>query len=217
MAVEDALEIILGKWSDIEPLLTVSELTELASVGRVTMRGGSSWRSQAVFNVISQALPADHAARQALHAGADRGFQPDPVRALDVDLIEQAEIALASPSIAEDAEADALAEAGRAALLRRGVAGDAADAGDTQTWLSVRVDEQVLYPLFQFASTRPYRQHELVARLRPQLSADEDPWGAVAWWLTPNPWLTACPADLLGTEREGEIAYAADQLANDSW
>jgi hypothetical protein len=83
--------------------------------------------------------------------------------------------------------------------------------------LSLRQGDRAYCPLFQFASAHPYRQHELVAALWQRLDADSDPAGATAWWLTRSPWLDARPADLLGTGRDAEIGYAADQLANDNW
>jgi hypothetical protein len=216
VGVRDALQVIADQWSDIEPLLTVAELRTLAGVNRETMRGVGSRRSEAVFGLVAQALPADHPAWLALRARTG----PGPVRGSsqpDVDLIDLADLALASPLAEVDAAADALVEQSNAALLRFGAAPADPEVEDDELWLSVRVGDEEYYPLFQFASAEPYRQYELVARLRPKLGADEDPAGAAAWWLTVNPWLRAMPAELLGTDREGEIAYAADQLANDSW
>jgi hypothetical protein len=217
VAVEDALAVVLSDWTDIEPLLTVRELTELADIGWGTMRGAGSGRSAAVFSVVAEALPPDHAAWPALQARFDPGSSPIPVIAVDVELIDRAVAALASPMSTVDAAADALAEESSAGLLRFGAVPADREAAEGEFWLSVRVGGEAFYPLFQFESTGPYRQYEIVARLRSQLDADEDPAGAAAWWLTSNPWLSARPADLLGTGREGEIAYAADQLANDSW
>jgi hypothetical protein len=215
VAVEDALAVIVGQWQDIEPLLTVSELAELASITGVTMRGGGSGRSAAVFGVLAAALPDDHPAWAAYRGPI--GSEPWPDTPSDVALIDLAAGALAEPSSAVDAAADALAERSRAALLDLGAIAAGRRAGESVLWLSVRVGDEVFYPLFQFMPSEHGRQYEMVARLREQLDADEDPAGAAAWWLTPNPWLSARPADLLGTEREPEIAYAADQLANDSW
>jgi hypothetical protein len=217
VAIEDALQLILSEWPDIEPLLTVSELTALASISRVTMRGAGSGRSEAVFRVIAAALSPGHAAWPALRDQFDHGFRSRPGTPPDVDLIDRAGLALDNPLSAVDAVADALAAESRAALLQFGALEAGPDAEGGELWLSIRIDDQMFYPLFQFASTRPYRQYEIVAGLRQQLGADDDPTGAAAWWLTPNPWLSARPAELLGTEREPEVAYAADQLANDSW
>jgi hypothetical protein len=217
MAVDDALNVILSEWDDIEPLLTVSELTTLASVSRETMRGRGWGRASVVFDIISAALPAGHAAWPALQSRPGPAWRSFPAGPPDLELIGRAERALASPWAAADAEADSLAEESQAMVLRHGTApgGIAEDGSDR--WLAVRSNGQMLYPLFQFASAEPYRQHDTVGRLMRQVGAADDPWGAAAWWLTPNAWLSAIPADLLGTSREPEIAYAADQLGNDNW
>lgn len=220
MAIEDALQAILDDWAQVEPLLTVSELTELASVGWRTTRGAEPSGlepERAVFAIVSAALPPAHPAWAALAArsgdGTSQGSQP----ILELDLIDLASVALADPRSAADQSADELAEQSLRALLEAGVipVGQGLEVPDT--WLSVQFGEQSVVPAFQFASTDPYRQHEAVVALAGELCAQEDPAGAIAWWLTPNPWLAARPADLLGTEREPELAYAADQLANDSW
>jgi hypothetical protein len=230
VAVEDALRAILDDWPQIEPLLTVGELTELAEVGWGTRRGVSGLESgsapeRAVFAIISAALPADHPAWAALAArsggtgaageagGVEAGSQP----MLELDLIELANSALEDPRSAVDRSADELVEQSLAELLRAGVIPAWPGQGVPEDWLSVQVGEQLLVPVFQFASIDPYRQFEAVTALASRLCAEEDPAGAIAWWLTPNPWLSARPADLLGTEREPELGYAADQLSNDSW
>ena len=224
MAIEDALALILDDWPEIEPLLTVGELTELAEVGWRTRRGVSGLESapepeRAVFAIISAALPPDHPAWAALAArsggqgGPDSGSQP----MLELDLIELANSALEDPRSAVDQSADELVEQSLAELLRAGMIPTGPGLDVPEDWLSVLVGERLVVPAFQFAAVDPYRQFEAVTALAPQLCAREDPAGAIAWWLTPNPWLSARPADLLGTEREPELAYAADQLSNDSW
>ncbi|HET9893894.1 MAG TPA: hypothetical protein VFQ44_03070 [Streptosporangiaceae bacterium] len=124
--------------------------------------------------------------------------------------------ALSTPAAAEEAAADLLA----ATCLRQIAGGNVIPAleltGNDNTFLSVQWAHITYYPLFQFDG-ESYRQYPIIAELGPLLGADIDPAGAVSWWLTRNPWLSARPADLLGTEREAEIRYAADQLAHDSW
>ncbi len=231
MAIDDALRAILDDWRDIEPLLTVKELENLADADFGSGFGVTrSARPAAdpvgpdlgsvIFEIVSPALPAGHPAWQALAAQAQAGQDTDPPLPLapGLDLMDLAADALDSPLTAVDAVADALAERSRSALLAAGVVADGPALRADGLWLSVEADRRTFYPLFQFAAMSPYRQYEIVARLRPQLDADSDPAGAAAWWLTPSPWLAgATPAELLGTEREAEIAYAADQLSNDSW
>src|SRR6185437_13446444 len=216
MAVDEALRAILGEWTAIEPLLTVKELTALARISRRTHNSVED-QLTAVFQLIAPTLPADHAAWTAMRSpGSTSPASSSTSAAVVLEVVRLASSALASPSRAADAAADALVEQSNEALVREGAVPASRSLGGRQL-LSVRAGERVLYPLFQFESVRPYRQHKLVATLSELLSADIDPAGAAAWWLTPNPWLDARPADLIGTERESEIRYAADQLANDSW
>lgn len=224
MAIDDALRAILDDWREIEPLLTVKELEKLADADFGVTRSAGPARDpefpdlrSVVFEIVSPALPAGH---PALAAQARAGHDADPAAPLapELDLMDLAADALENPLIAADAAADELAERSRSALLAAGAVPDSPDLGADELWLSVAVDGRDFYPVFQFAAMDPYRQYEIVARLRPELDAAGDPAGAVAWWLTPSPWLAgARPAELLGTGREAEIAYAADQLANDSW
>ncbi len=219
MAIEDALQAILDDWAQVEPLLTVSELIELASVGWGTMRGAESTSASEperdVFGIVSAALPPAHPAWAALAArsGAAAGSQPT----LELDLIDLAGVALDDPRSSLDQSADELAEQSLAALLGAGAIPVGPGLEVPEHWLSVRVEGQLVVPAFQFAGSDASRHYSAVAALAQQLCAREDPAGAIAWWLTPNPWLSARPADLLGTVREPELAYAADQLANDSW
>jgi len=218
VAIEDALQAILDDWAQVEPLLTVSELAELASVGWGTMRGAESAsgpEERDVFAIVSAALPPAHPAWTALAArsGAAAGSQPT----LELDLIDLAGVALDDPRSSVDQSADELAEQSLAALIGAGAIRVEPGLEVPEDWLSVRVGGQLVVPAFQFAGSDTSRQYAAVAALAQQLCSREDPAGAIAWWLTPNPWLSARPADLLGTEREPELAYAADQLANDSW
>ncbi|HET7012834.1 MAG TPA: hypothetical protein VFI65_02915 [Streptosporangiaceae bacterium] len=219
MAIEDALQAILDDWAQVEPLMTVSELAELASVGWGTMRGAESASGpepeRDVFAIISAALPAAHPAWAALAARSGAAADSQPT--LELDLIDLAGLALDDPRSSVDESADSLAQESLSALLRAEAVPVGPGLEVPQDWLSVRVGGQLVVPAFQFAGSDTSRQYEAVAALAEQLCAREDPAGAIAWWLTPNPWLSARPADLLGTEREPELAYAADQLANDSW
>jgi hypothetical protein len=182
-----------------------------------------------VFEIIADALPPGHEAWSALRSSGTR-FDPGRGRGdaglVTAQLIGLAADALASPTSLLDAAADYLEEQSVAAIMAFGGRyGDDdrvshAEGGQLaadERLLSIRAGGEPFFPLFQFTSDGTYEQHELVARLREQLGADGDPVGGASWWLTPNPWLQARPADLLGTPREAQIGYAADQLVNDGW
>ncbi|GIH25558.1 hypothetical protein Aph01nite_38680 [Acrocarpospora phusangensis] len=70
-----------------------------------------------------------------------------------------------------------------------------------------RADGEVRLPAFQFQESRQARP--LVLRINRLLEADEDPWGVAGWWLGPNAWLGAVPADLLDQPRELDLMPAA--------
>jgi hypothetical protein len=228
MAIEDALQVVAADWTDIEPRLKVSELIALAQIGRQSSPGDEASRSLAVLEIIADALPPAHEAWSALRSSGTR-FDPGFHRGSSLataQLIDLAADALATTMAPADAAADYLEERSVAAIVASGglhgdddggSLDDSSDLIGGQRLLSIRVDGRLFFPLFQFRSPGSYEQHELVRRLREQLGAASDPVGAAAWWLTPNPWLQARPADLLGTLREAQIEYAAEQLANDGW
>jgi hypothetical protein len=227
MAIEDALGVIAAEWADIEPRLMVSQLVALAGIGRHAPPGDDdAGRSLAVFEIIADALPPGHEAWSALQSSGTRfdlSHRRGGTGLVTAQLIGRAADALTGPTAPLDAAADYLEERSVAAIMASGgLYGDddrvSHAEGGGERLLSIRVGGRQFLPLFQFTSDgTTYEQHELVARLREHLGTDGDPVGAAAWWLTPNPWLQARPADLLGTPREAQIGYAADQLANDGW
>ncbi|MBN9618636.1 MAG: hypothetical protein J0H43_02735, partial [Actinobacteria bacterium] len=76
---------------------------------------------------------------------------------------------------------------------------------------------QRIYPVFQFAPNTGPEPRPEVLEVNRRLDIGQDPLGAASWWLSPNSWLNAPPAALLGTARADEINYAAEQLDSDSW
>ncbi|MEU9714249.1 hypothetical protein [Streptomyces sp. NPDC047976] len=66
-------------------------------------------------------------------------------------------------------------------------------------------------PAFQF--TPDGRVRPTVAAVNALLGADDDPWGAADWWLSPNAWLGPAPVTLLGTPDEQRLVAAAEFLA----
>jgi hypothetical protein len=73
-----------------------------------------------------------------------------------------------------------------------------------------RADGDVQLPAFQFRESRQARP--LVLRINRMLEADDDPWGVAGWWLGPNAWLGAVPAELLDRPREPDLILAARAL-----
>src|ERR1700689_1195666 len=217
MAIEDALKSIDRSWPDIEPRLTVRELARIAG-----LQPGPQTRtaelSETVFRLLAPALPAAHPGWSALRSSATRfvpGPQGESLEEVIGRCIDRARTAIARPSIADDAAADFLVEE----MIRRIVAAGALAQDQFTGLASLAFDyeDQRLYPRFQFAATGPAMVHEIVSRMNGQLGGDEDPIGAISWWLLPNAWLGRAPAELLGSGRDADIEYAVSQLANDSW
>lgn len=219
MAVEEAMLTALREWAEIEPYLTAEQLAAIARTGRSAVEDDGRERLLGIFRVIiTAALPRDHHIREAMLAqrSAPRSVRRSAM-AITLELADRAADALDSPGRAAEKLADSLEEESGARLLRFGALPASRAPAEGQHLLSLHIGGQIFYPSFQFVSQEHRRQHDIVGRLWHQLGADADAVGAVAWWLTPNPWLAARPADLLGTARESEIGYAADQLANDNW
>ncbi|QTA36072.1 hypothetical protein [Streptomyces sp. CA-256286] len=130
----------------------------------------------------SRSAPADHPAAENRSALADRAAPPYRPDADDAWLLAEPALQSASLDLAPEHARD---------LIRLTVA-----------------DEEERVPAFQLdpASGTPY---PVVVEINRLLSADEDPWGAVDWWLGPNVWLDAAPARLLGTGVDHALLSAA--------
>lgn len=86
------------------------------------------------------------------------------------------------------------------------------DAHDPRLVRLRGVGGAVLLPAFQFRS--PRQPWPVVLAVNEVLDAARDPWGAADWWLSPNAWLTAAPASLLGSGREAELPLVASHLTD---
>lgn len=75
----------------------------------------------------------------------------------------------------------------------------------------IRLDDEsgrARFPAFQFG---PYGDaRPVVVAVNTILEADEDPWGAADWWLCPNAWLRAVPADLVGRVDDSLLIETAE-------
>lgn len=70
-----------------------------------------------------------------------------------------------------------------------------------------------LVPAFQFGpGDEPW---PIVLEVNRMLDAQHDPWGVAGWWVDPHAWLSAPPADLLGTGGDDRLRLAARSLVED--
>jgi hypothetical protein len=222
MTIADALLEIERSWPDVEPRLTVAELHQLAAALRrpgPELVGDNQDVAMVVIGIVTAALLSGQEMRDALDASSGPYTEELAVNVLLRRLRGLADETLIQPATWIDAEADAGSELAAAAILANGVVDDARirELEEPFALLGLPVEQGMVYPAFQFQPEPSLRPHPLVAEVNERVDAERDPWGAAAWWLTGNRWLSARPVDLLGTDREPEIMYAAEQLDNDNW
>jgi hypothetical protein len=223
MTIADALLEIERSWPDVEPRLTVAELYQLAATLHrpgPDLLGDNQDVAMVVIGIVTAALPSGQDLWDALDALPD-GYTDEPADVGDLlrRLRALADEALTQPATWIDAEADTGSALSIAAILEEGVVDDGRirELEGPLALLGLPVEEGIVYPAFQFQLEPSLRPYPLVAHVNERVEAERDPWGTAAWWLTGNRWLSARPADLLGTDRESEIMYAAEQLDNDNW
>jgi hypothetical protein len=224
MALADALRQIEQSWPDVEPRLTVAELYRLAEArhGRGPAPVEASEHVAAtIIETVGAALPPEHDVWDALRASTRR-YAPEPVVPVEESLLQLGALVdetLLRPETWLDGLADAGSDWAISAIRDEGFveAGEIPGLDAPAGLLRVPAGDGMVYPSFQFRPEQPVQPHQLIVPVNEHIGADRDPWGAAAWWLTGNRWLSARPADLLGTDREPEILYAAEQLDNDNW
>lgn len=177
---------------------------QLAAVRRAKDEEGRGTAAEAAAQVLLEGLPDEFGAeaQARLFAGVlddvYLGFQADDLAVLLLDghrmvgpvLGPVRKRLLAAPALNADT------------VLRRG--------GDPYAPELIRLRGAggvLRLPRFQFSEcSLPWMAVLEVNRL---LEADRDPWGAADWWLSPNAWLGATPAELLGGPRERQLADVA--------
>lgn len=110
------------------------------------------------------------------------------------------------------------ASSARRELLSRIVAEGVLEDTTALGVLSVAEGPRILVPTWQFTSIDPLVLHPDIPSLCALLGGVEDPLGAIGWFLTPNGWLDGeLPSRVLHLSDPWAIAFAAQQLTNDSW
>jgi hypothetical protein len=218
MAILDALELIDQDWPSIEPILPVSVLGAVVREGSGLTEEREEDAAEAILREILPAMPPDHVVWRALRDSGNR-FQGKPPRRAIVLVrrcVENASEALADPDLSAYAAADFFDTMAVEEIRRHGVI-DVAQLDGSHSLDAFKIDADGNVPTFIFASMDPPVVYDIVVQLHELLGGFHDAVGAISWWLTPNAWLAAAPAELLGTGRHAEIVFAADQLANDNW
>ncbi|TDB82202.1 hypothetical protein E1264_31675 [Actinomadura sp. KC216] len=213
MALFDAIDALVEHWSDVRLRMSDRAWNRLTRLVDEMTTGSQDPGDLAdlaaeVANLLARELDADHPVRRArartgtrFGSGAARPW-PDLVRRLE---LRMAPGAPAAPAPEEEwlLSADSL---GRDDIAHHGHG-----PPDPDLILLDRPDGGVQFPAFQFgADGRPI---PLVLRINRLLDVQDDPWGVADWWLGPNTWLDAAPADLLGRADDRELLSAAHAVS----
>ncbi|MFD6878652.1 MULTISPECIES: hypothetical protein [unclassified Streptomyces] len=199
-----------SEWDELAPRLTPDDLHRLALRLRAWRTStGAAARDAALgaARLLGELLPDRFPGGNRLvttpdaSAGEHLGFRAEDLAVLLLDghrmvgpvLGEVRDRLLAAPSLGDEEVLRTGCDPNAPALIRLRATG-----GPTRL------------PSFQF--TPDGRLRDTVRDVNLLLDADGDPWGAADWWLSPNAWLDAEPALLLGTADEPRLPETARLL-----
>lgn len=212
MALEDALTAVAADWDDILPTLSLRELLFLANPPRNLAED----LPKLVFDLLARHLVPSHRAFTLLQKDVDARGRLSPSEAV-IRIAGSAQAALSDTDIEAEIVTDALLEVAAHGVASRGYAALGPDTQLPAGVVAIELNGSRVAPAFQFESLDDFVLHPTFARASERLESERDPLGTLSWWLSPNAWLGATPAALLGTDRQDEVEYAIDQLANDNW
>lgn len=224
MELAEVLHSLAAHWDDISGRLDPdgrARLRWLVAIAAAEQTGPDA-RTEAVLEIIGVVLPVlprDHPLEQAI--GGKRSAPSTLERELSPTLAELRAIVGDLPGLDDigdlaDLDPDPAARTVWSDVRTRLLAAPMVAADDVPAaGPLIRLDDGVreVLPAFQFGPDgQPYG---VVLAVNEVLDATDDPWGAADWWLLPNSWLRAIPADLVGrvddlilldtAEREVEI------------
>jgi hypothetical protein len=204
MTLPRAMAALAETWADVVGRLDDEQRVVLAGLLAEVLGDDVEVRAEAaleIMRLLARVLPRDHPVRAAFAAESDRyaGAALDwnpALRALSPHVPELRPLAGARQTPAE-------IQQGAERWLLAAPALDAAEVrrrgADPQDPGLIRLSPPgagTRLPAFQFrADGQP---HPVVAAINLLLDAGEDPWGVADWWLGPNAWIGAVPADVLG-------------------
>jgi hypothetical protein len=230
MTLPNAIRVLAESWADVTARLTGEQRAVLAGLlGEVLASHGVARRDAAldIMELVIPLLPPEHRVRRAF-AEEGKKFDGGPadwdpaLTAVTALRPQMAEIAGAIKLVARPDAAprpDGIRQAAERWLLaapaldpaevrRRG--GDPDDPGLIR--LGPAGDARL--PSFQFgADGRPYPVVTAINRL---LAAEDDPWGVADWWLGPNAWIGAVPADVIGDIDDQLLIEAARAVVEEA-
>jgi hypothetical protein len=217
----DVIQALAQHWNDIVGLLSDQDRQAVAGpAGELLAAGDAAARREAaldIVEIVAPLLPADHPVRRALAGESTRYAEVaqnwDAPIGLLRDSLARLDLGSGRPIATEQAQADEQAED----WLLAAPAVDAAEVRrrgldpDSPGLLRIgRAGRDWRWPAFQFdAAGRPFA---VVTQINLLLNADGDPWGVADWWLGPNAWLDATPAELIGRIGDELLLDAATAL-----
>lgn len=213
MAIGDAFDELTRSWPNIvgglQPRAVLAIRRELAALVH-----GADWDPTQILSLALTDQPVDHPVWEALAETRIRRRPGEYTKPLEISAVRlRLAIELEDPRLAVaelplDVELEVAAE-------ERVLIAPMADLADNVEVLDVLVIPHHggrLAPVFQFSSSGDVLDH--VGEINGLLAANEEPWGAASWWLSPHHGLHGIPADLLRHDDPEAVHHAAAAVAD---
>lgn len=203
----DGLARAAADWDRLEGLLDPGQRALLAAhLTAFRAAGPGTARRAAAAGAALRLLDGGAAADGSRLAGTAPGPVPAGFTAQDLAVLVLDGHRMVGPVLG------AVRERLLAAPALTAPAGDRADPYDARLVRLRGAGGAILLPAFQFRS--PPQAWPTVLTVNEALDSVRDPWGAADWWLSPNAWLGAAPASLLGSGRDAELPLVASYLTD---
>jgi hypothetical protein len=224
MTLPDAITILVQSWDDVVARLDDGQRAALIGLtGELLHTGGVARRDIAldIMDLLTPVLPPGHPVRRAFAAenkkfdagAADWDAALTALRHHTVSVMGSGTPGPGAPpeSVRREAERSLLAfpalDAGQVRRL----------GADPRDPVLIRLETPgggARLPAFQFG--RDGRPLPVVAAINRLLDAEDDPWGVADWWLGPNAWIDAVPAEVLGRVADQVLIGAARAVVEEA-
>lgn len=218
VTLPNAVAILAEHWDDVAGRLHDDQRQLLAALTGELLGADDVGRRNAamdIMDLVSPVLPADHPVRRALATESRRfGHSSGQWEAALLILRPRlAEMRLAIGLSASPAEVKREAERWVLAVPALDPVEVRLRGADPDDPGLIRLDPpggSTQLPAFQFGSDGlPY---PVVTAINILLDARDDPWGAADWWLGPNAWIGAVPAEVIGQIDDQVLIEAAQAV-----
>jgi hypothetical protein len=212
MALADMVSALAQHWDDVSARLDDGERAELRRLIDVASAADDERRAEAALDIVElllPVLPIGHPVERAIASGVryQSGTAGQRGSALLAAMAElrrvQANAATPASAVWQAAQRRLLAAPCLSEAQVRAHGQNPALSG----LIRLDADGGTRLPAFQFDEQGVPRS--LVIRINHLLDSDADPWGVADWWLCPNAWLAATPADVLGIVEDSLLVATA--------